>query len=70
MTKYKLVKFDFKSLPIEYHKDYPFSIYDTFVMLGEVEQMGGHCVVANTKTGQVYVNYHTDNFIELTEEEI
>jgi hypothetical protein len=68
--KFKLVKFDFKELPIEYHKSYPFSEYDRFVMLGEVEGMDGHCVVANTRTGQVHINYHTENFVELTEEEL
>ena len=70
MIKYKLVKFDFAELPERYHKDYPFSVYDTFVMFGEVEGMVGHCVVANTKTGQVHINYHTDNFVELTEDEL
>ena len=70
MNKYKLVKFDFSDLPENYHKEYPFSKYDVFVMLGEVHGMDGHCVIINTKTGQAHVNYHTENFIELTEEEL
>ena len=60
------VRFDFGTIGAE---NYPFSIYDHFVFLGEVKQMPGHCVVAHTKTGQVHVGYHTDNFVELTEEE-
>lgn len=66
----KLVKFNFDDLPEKYWKEYPFSIYDTFVMFGDIEKMDGHCVVCNTKTGQMYCGYHTDNFIELTEEEL
>jgi hypothetical protein len=70
MNKYKLVRFDFEDLPIGYHNLYPFSKDQVFVMLGEIEGMDGHCVVSNIKTGQIHVNYHTDNFIELTEDEL
>lgn len=70
MNKFKLVKFDFSEMPEKYWKEYPFSIYDRFIMLGEVEQMSGHCVVANTKTGQIHCCYHTENFVELTEDEV
>ena len=70
MNKLKLVKFDFSELPEKYWKEYPLSVYDVFVMLGEIEQMPGHCVVCNIKTGQTYSCYHTDNFVELTDEEV
>jgi hypothetical protein len=70
MNRLKLVKFNFDSLPIEYHKEYPFSKYDTFIMLGEIEQMLGHCVIAHSKTGQIYIGYHTSDFVELTEDEV
>ena len=67
MNIYPLVKF---KVPDKDYKDYPFSVHDTFVMLGEIKGMEGHCVVANFKTGQIYSGYHTDNFVELTEEEL
>lgn len=31
--------------------------------------MGGHCVVADHRTGQIYSGYHTENFVELTDDE-
>lgn len=43
---------------------------DTYVFLGEIPNMPGHCVVLNHRTGKVYSGYHTDNFIELTEDEV
>jgi hypothetical protein len=39
-------------------------------MLGEIDQMDGHCVVADIKTGQIYSCYHTENFVELSEDEV
>ena len=70
MNKLKLVRFDFSDLPEKYHNEYPFSKHQKFVMLGEIDQMDGHCVVADIKTGHVYSCYHTENFVELTEDEI
>jgi hypothetical protein len=32
--------------------------------------MLGHCVVADHKTGRVYSGYHTENFVELSEDEV
>lgn len=31
--------------------------------------MRDHCVVAESKTARLYVGYHTDNFIELKDDE-
>ena len=31
--------------------------------------MPGHCVVADHRSGKIYSGYHTDKFVELTEEE-
>jgi hypothetical protein len=39
------------------------------VFFGEIPNMPGHCVVADHRSGQIYVGYHTDDFVELTEEE-
>lgn len=65
-----LVRFDFDNIPIEYHKQYPFTNKDVFVMLGEIRGMSGHCVVAHSKTGQIHTGFHIDNFIPLTKEEL
>jgi len=62
------VRFDFSSLPKEYHKKYPFRKDEAIVFLGEIPNMPGHCVVS-TKDGKVRFGYHTDNFIELKPEE-
>ena len=69
MQKYKLVKFDFDNIPENYHKEYPFTKHGVYVMLGEIEGMDGHCIVVS-RDGHTYWGYHTENFIELTEEEL
>lgn len=68
-NKLKLVKFDFLDLPQEYWKQYPFTEKDVFVVLGEIEQMPGHGVIANIKTGQIFCGYDLDGFKQLLEEE-
>ncbi len=68
--QYSLVKFDYDSMPVEYHKSYPFIKDQSYVFFGDIPNMPGHCVVVNAKTGQVHSCYHTDNFIELTEDEV
>ena len=67
--KMSLVKFDFDDVPTDYHKSYPFTKGGAYLFLGEIVNMPGHCVLVCSKTGQTFVGYHTDNFIELTEEE-
>jgi hypothetical protein len=32
--------------------------------------MLGHCVVADHETGRIHSGYHTENFVELTEDEV
>lgn len=68
--QYSLIKFNFESVPVEYHDKYPFTKEDVLIFFGEIPNMLGHCVVANHKTGQIYSGYHVDNFIEINEEEI
>ena len=63
-----LIRFDYDSVPLEYHSQYPFTRKDVFLFLGEVRQMPGHCVVA-TKDGRVVWGYHTENFVVVAEEE-
>jgi hypothetical protein len=63
-----LVRFDYEGIPLVYHCQYPFTQKDTFLFLGEVRQMPGHCVVA-TKDGRVIWGYHTANFVVISEDE-
>lgn len=64
-----LVRFRFDSVPNEYHGKYPFVDGRTYVFFGEIPNMPGHCVVADHQTGQLHSGYHTENFIELTDDE-
>jgi hypothetical protein len=68
--KLSLVKFDFDNLSPTFHTAYPFKRGGTYVFIGEIPNMLGHCVVADHKTGKIYSGYHTENFIELSEEEV
>ncbi len=43
---------------------------DTFMFMGEVANMKGHCIVIGMESDTIYKNFHTDDFIELTEEEV
>ena len=56
-------------LPKGYEDQYPFKNGDNVLMLGEIKHMPGHCAVV-TKDGIVHWAYHTDNFRELTQEEV
>jgi hypothetical protein len=55
-------------LPKGYENQYPFKNGDNVLMLGEIEQMPGHVIVA-TKDGRVLWGYHIENFRKLTREE-
>jgi hypothetical protein len=67
--QYSLVRFNYTSLPVKFHKKYPFHKEGTYIFFGEIPNMKGHCVVADHKTGQIYSGYHTENFVELSDEE-
>jgi hypothetical protein len=41
----------------------------TYVFFGEIPNMPGHCVVADHVTGQIFSGYHTENFVEIDEDE-
>ena|ERR1700733_5237893 len=49
-------------------QDGPFTNGQTIIVLGEIEQMPRHVVVA-TKDGQVYFGWHSCNFRKLTKDE-
>ena len=75
MKKYKiprklsLVKFDFDTIDIKYHSQYPFSRHEHYIFLGEIPNMNGHCVIGH-KNGAITFGWHTDNFVELTDDEV
>ena len=69
--KNALVKFDFSDMRDDWKKEYlkTFKPNKVYIFLGEIFQMPGHCIVVEMKTGKVICGYHTENFIELTEDE-
>ena len=46
----------------------PFRPGRTYVFVGEIPNMPGHCVVADMKTGRLFSCYHSDNFEEIVED--
>jgi hypothetical protein len=67
-----MVKFDYENLPKEYFEIYGklFPKDETFVFMGELTQMPGHCILCNYNTGKIICGYHIENFIPLTREEL
>lgn len=49
---------------------YPFKKKESYVFLGEIPNMPGHCVVAEQKTGKIFAGFHTELFTELPVGEI
>lgn len=71
MKQYTLVKFDYSDMTDEWKKEYlkVFEPDKIYIYLGEITQMPGHCIVIEMETGKVISGYHTENFIELKEDE-
>jgi hypothetical protein len=67
--KLSLVKWDASRLPRGLRRKYPFRAGAAYIFLGEIPNMPGHCVVADHRSGQIYSGHHTEQFVELTEEE-
>lgn len=67
--KLSLVRFDVTKLPRGTRRKYPFQAGATYIFFGEIPDMPGHCVVAEQRSRQIYLGYHTDHFVDLTEEE-
>ena len=49
---------------------YPYARDIPLVFLGEIPNMPGHCVVVGVKSGRTYAGYHTENFVELSADEV
>lgn len=61
-----------KSDPTRFHDPCTMKV-PTLLFLGEIPNMRGHCVVIGQAMGnspKMLIGYHTDNFRELTEEEV
>lgn len=57
-------------LPTAPRNALPFKSGTTYLFLGEIVNMPGHCVVAEQKTGRLFTGYHTDNFEEIPKDEV
>jgi len=68
--QYSIVKFDYDNVPEEYRECYPFMPMRMYIFLGEIPNMGGHCIVMDRFDGSMHVGYHTENFKEMTEDEM
>lgn len=68
--QYSIVKFDYDALPVDYHSGYPFVPNKMYIFFGEIPNMGGHCIVMDRFTSEMFVGYHTENFVEMTDEEM
>ena len=64
-----LVRFEAPWLSPKQRRAYPFKKDGPYLFMGEVANMPGHCVVIDWKENRSYVGYHTENFVELTEDE-
>jgi hypothetical protein len=64
-----LVKFDASRIPRGFRRKYPFRRNATYIFLGEIPNMPGHCVVADSRSGKIHSGYHTNNFVELEKDE-
>jgi hypothetical protein len=69
MKKNTLVRFNFDGMPEAYAREYPFTVKDRFIYLGDVVQMPGHCVVVRIEDGQMFCCYHTDDFVKVPKKE-
>jgi hypothetical protein len=49
---------------------YPFKEGRAYLFLGEIPNMPEHCVLVDWERNRTYVGYHTENFIELTRDEM
>lgn len=68
IRQYALIKLNEEYLSDEVLASYPFKKDESYIFLGEIVQMPGHCIVVGMHDNKVYSGYHTDNFIEVPED--
>lgn len=64
------VRFSSSNTPTAINSQYPFRAEASYIFLGEIPNMPGHCVVAEHESGRIYSGYHTENFTEIPEDEV
>jgi hypothetical protein len=62
--------FDEKDIPSETRIQYPFVRGKPYIFMGEIPNMPQHCIILDPTSSKKYVGYHTENFVELEENEI
>ena len=72
--QYSLVRYDVSNETAEHQKFFQegflaFSPHNRYIFLGEIPNLPGACLVTDDK-GAMYAGYNTENFIELTDEEL
>ena len=67
--QYSLVKYDFDAFPADAKTINPFKPGRVYVLICELANMPGHCVLADHKTGKIYSGYHIENFVELSNDD-
>ena len=72
IRQYAFVKFDQATCPEGVYEQYYKETFGnkSFIFLGEVPNVPGHCILADLESGKVVGIYHTDNFREATEDEV
>jgi len=71
--KNSFVKFDFESMPKEYHTQYEIFRNNVLIYFGKIPNMPGHGIFMEMKTeskiNRFHIGYHIENFVELSEDE-
>ena len=67
---FSLVKFDPTGMSESYRKDYPFNPQVSYIFLGDIPNMPGHCIVMDPSDCKFFCMYHTDHFKEIPEDEV
>ena len=72
IKQYSLVKFDYDNIKKEFHEYYKdvFKYNAHYIFLGDIPNMEDHCIVIGVENKNIEIGYHTENFIELTEDEV
>ena len=56
--------------PGRHEKEYPLETDKIYIFLSEIINMPGHCIVIEMNSNKIFSGFHTDCFVELTEDKI
>ena len=79
-----ICRFTLGEAEAKYAHEYPFKIGERVLFLGEIPNMAGHCIIVSgwkrsikdanevpvLQSCDITYGWHTDNFVELTEDEV